>query len=440
MKRILSLLALTAVAACSAGGASSTLPSATLKHTTSAVFKIKVPIAPSSTSSAARRPKYVSYRVQSVVISGSGVGAAGNQIVANLTPTSTGCSGSPITCSVPFVANVGLGESFTVTAYDAANGTGNVLSTGTVTQTISDGAANAITVTLDPLTSFGSVSFAEYIARGPDGNMWFTTAPFANAVLGKIAPDGTITTYTNGGGLSALEGVVAGPDGNLWFTEGGLGNAGKVVKSDTSGNMTAYGGALKYPSGIAVGSDGNLWVAENGYASSGVNGALAKVTTSGGITQYTAANVYPFAITSGQDGNLWYTDLNTAAIGKVTTAGAITVYGAGTVNNARSIAAGPDGNVWFTESGAIGRITPSGTITTYGAGTVSNPSAIALGPDGNLWFTDEGNGDVGTVAPATGVVTEYGGLGSTSFSNSAAFGSDGNLWIAGGNYIERFVL
>jgi streptogramin lyase len=29
------------------------------------------------------------------------------------------------------------------------------------------------------------------------------------------------------------------------------------------------------------------------------------------------------------------------------------------------ITAGPDGNLWFTESGKIGRITPSGTITEF---------------------------------------------------------------------------
>ncbi len=56
------------------------------------------------------------------------------------------------------------------------------------------------------------------------------------------------------------------------------------------------------------------------------------------------------------------------------------------------ITAGPDGNLWFTESGAnaIGMINPtthaisSFTVPTANAG----PYGITAGPDGNLWFTE----------------------------------------------------
>ena len=56
-----------------------------------------------------------------------------------------------------------------------------------------------------------------------------------------------------------------------------------------------------------------------------------------------------------------------------------------------SIAAGPDGDVWFTEAEGdkIGRITPAGTITEYSLPTANScPGGIAAGPDGNLWFTE----------------------------------------------------
>jgi hypothetical protein len=57
------------------------------------------------------------------------------------------------------------------------------------------------------------------------------------------------------------------------------------------------------------------------------------------------------------------------------------------------IAAGPDGNLWFTENSVnqIGRITTTGAITQYPAPTANSvPNGITTGPDGNLWFT-EGN-------------------------------------------------
>lgn len=73
------------------------------------------------------------------------------------------------------------------------------------------------------------------------------------------------------------------------------------------------------------------------------------------------------------------------------------------------IVTGADGNLWFTGQGAIGangcceplrpvpgrigRITPSGVITEFttpnsAGGPVTNPAGIAAGPDGDLWWTE----------------------------------------------------
>ena len=77
--------------------------------------------------------------------------------------------------------------------------------------------------------------------------------------------------------------------------------------------------------------------------------------------------------------------------------GQITEFSTGLNSGSRpsAIAAGPDGNLWFTDAArprAIGRITPAGQITEFSTGlnSGSSPGGIAAGPDGNLWFTDEG--------------------------------------------------
>ena len=52
------------------------------------------------------------------------------------------------------------------------------------------------------------------------------------------------------------------------------------------------------------------------------------------------------------------------------------------------IAAGPDGNLWFTESAVnkIGRITTGGIITEFLVPTASSvPIGITTGPDPQLW-------------------------------------------------------
>ncbi|HSB64441.1 MAG TPA: IPT/TIG domain-containing protein [Thermoanaerobaculia bacterium] len=66
------------------------------------------------------------------------------------------------------------------------------------------------------------------------------------------------------------------------------------------------------------------------------------------------------------------------------------------------IAAGVDGNLWFTNSDFafdtfVGRITPSGQVTTFPLPIGSFPRGIAAGPDGAIWFA---NGyDVGRINP-----------------------------------------
>jgi hypothetical protein len=57
------------------------------------------------------------------------------------------------------------------------------------------------------------------------------------------------------------------------------------------------------------------------------------------------------AIAAGPDGNLWFTDCDTNLIGRITTAGVSTAFGSGLTADSflRGITTGPDGNVWFAE-------------------------------------------------------------------------------------------
>jgi streptogramin lyase len=61
-----------------------------------------------------------------------------------------------------------------------------------------------------------------------------------------------------------------------------------------------------------------------------------------------------------------------------------------TTDGAFAIAAGPDGNLWFTDGSAkIWWITTNGSVTMF---TLSTQDSLLLsivaGQDGNLWFTD----------------------------------------------------
>jgi virginiamycin B lyase len=110
-------------------------------------------------------------------------------------------------------------------------------------------------------------------------------------------------------------------------------------------------------------------------------------------------------IAAGPDGNLWFTEYN--KIGRITPQGAITEFPIPTRESfAMFITAGPDGNLWFTEYvGKIGRITPRGTIAEFPVPHISRCTltapcyidSITTGSDGNLWFTERGWNRIGRI-------------------------------------------
>src|ERR1700724_466959 len=90
------------------------------------------------------------------------------------------------------------------------------------------------------------------------------------------------------------------------------------------------------------------------------------------------------------------------AVGKVALSAAkITEYPVPTAGSSPGvIAAGPDGNLWFTESSAnkIGRISTAGTFTEFSVPTASSsPRGIAVGPDGALWVTEHDADKIGRI-------------------------------------------
>jgi streptogramin lyase len=174
----------------------------------------------------------------------------------------------------------------------------------------------------------------------------------------------------------------------------------------------------------------------------------------------------PSSITTGPDGNLWFTEsffdptsreYSRVQIGMINpTTHAITEFPIPSGDVPRSIAAGPDGNLWFTEShfdptdpalnhgfdkGQIGMINPTThAITEFPVPSSGVPSSITAGADGDLWFTesvaDSGYavGGIGMVDPKTHTIAEFrlppGPVTDTELFDITS-GPDGNLWFTG---------
>lgn len=149
-------------------------------------------------------------------------------------------------------------------------------------------------------------------------------------------------------------------------------------------------------------------------------------------TPVPTAEAEPGNIAAGPDGNLWFTEYKGQKIGRITPAGEISELSVPTANaHPEGIAAGPEGNVWFTErtGDKIGRITPAGEIAEFPLLHPSGqPESIAAGPDGDMWFTEDRGDAIGRITPG-GEVTEFPVPTPESQPMRIAAGPDGDLWF-----------
>jgi len=156
------------------------------------------------------------------------------------------------------------------------------------------------------------------------------------------------------------------------------------------------------PQGLAFGRDGSLWFGQEGATPSEVppdplylgrwkKGRVTAFTKGLGFARGVAPLlVGPHTVIAGPDGRIWYASYN--VVGASTLGGRITRYvvnrGHSNDNSGRNInyiAAGADGNVWFTQwRDVIGRVTPAGQIARYHTG-VQWLGAIATGPGRTVW-------------------------------------------------------
>ena len=154
------------------------------------------------------------------------------------------------------------------------------------------------------------------------------------------------------------------------------------------------------------------------------------------ITEFPAptASSQPFWIAAGPDGNLWFTERLNDKIGEINpTTHAIAEFPVPTANALPDeITAGPDGNLWFAERvGKIGMINPAThAITEFPVPTAKAlPEVISVGPDGNLWFIEADADKIGMINPTTHAIAEFSVPTASAGLTGITAGPDGNLWF-----------
>jgi virginiamycin B lyase len=153
---------------------------------------------------------------------------------------------------------------------------------------------------------------------------------------------------------------------------------------------------------------------------------------------------------TGQDGAVWFST-GTTLVGRITPGGELSTFDTVTTDPPDMsppvyLAAGPDGQMWFTSFGDLGGMAPRADVVgkISGDGKVTKvvlPNAtsetrgilaLTTGPDGNVWITTDSSGTVLRMAPDFSF-SEFKVSDKLALSSSVSIvsGPDGNLWMTG---------
>ncbi len=270
----------------------------------------------------------------------------------------------------------------------------------------------------------------------------FSITMTVDGSAGSIALSVATTTLTPGTPLTQpLTVTVKDAGGNV--ITGTYAKAITLTNSDTSGTFALSTTTVTSSTQIvtlAYNGGASVSTATIGATAPGVpTGSVlsASVALSSVFVEYATATAGagPARMALGPDGAVWFMETGVNKIGRVATSGATSDFAvptAGAVILSSNIANGPDGNLYFTEYGSsnVARITTAGAITEFPipSGAVQ-PSGITSGPDGNVWFSEHGASQIGRLNLPGGSITEFVIPTASSDPSGIVAGPDGALWF-----------
>jgi virginiamycin B lyase len=243
--------------------------------------------------------------------------------------------------------------------------------------------------------------------------------------------------------------IAYGPDGQYWFTlsasSAGPARIGSINPTTLATSFYPLFTPNATVGSIVSGPASDLWFTVVGNTS-GAKYIAAFNPRTDGLAEFSVPNVSGISsLAAGPDGNLWFVDPGNFAVGvfDVATLQATEIF-VNDLDTLSSIVAGPDGNLWFTDThvpdfqypnGVLGAINPTThAITEINIGDFVTPSTITVGPDDDsLWWVQQVNSPVvsgtqlGEFNLATGAVTSHPG----GDVGGLVAGPDGNVWYTG---------
>jgi len=315
-------------------------------------------IVPTASGEAARRvPNYVSASTQSASI-----------VVGSATPVVVNCTA---TCSGTVNAPVGS-DTFSVELYDATNGSGNVLSTGTLTQTIVANTANSVNVTFNGVVNSLAVAIGNVVSPGMAGSVGVTVNALdadGNTIVGpgvyvnaSGAPVTIALSNSDASGNSTLSQTsITQPTTGIELTYTAAFDANPTISASATGFTTANA-AVHFPAPTLTALS----------AVSGVAGNTVNETVTG--TNFVSGNT---SIAAGA--NVTVSSVNVTSSTSLT---ASFVIGGGAAFGSQNVSATTGNGTSGTIPFAIG--TSSIVVTAMTDATPGSPPGTGAGSAGDL--------------------------------------------------------
>lgn len=246
-----------------------------------------------------------------------------------------------------------------------------VLGTGTnsVLRVMPDGSAVAF-----QLPKAGDVGFQ--LAVAPDGTVWVPQS-YRNSVV-ALTPAGSARECALPRKLSGPVATSVGADGSVWISEAG----GQAIARLTNDHFSEYPIGVEGAE-ILASSDGGAWFSVNGAPVLGhvsATGAVEKIPIGGsGVT---------IGLLQTSDGAVWVADFKGDSVVRVATDRTLSHWDTASGAKPQSLAVGPGGAIWFTESGKnhLAVVRGSRVVDEYQTGDW--PDHMVTTADGWAWFTE----------------------------------------------------
>ena len=265
-----------------------------------------------------------------------------------------------------------------------------------------------------------------HITAGPDGNGWFVVSGNSGGnEIGQITPTGTITYFQLDTVLNPV-GITAGPSNELWVTNST--GVARVPIGDPTTEVFTPIADITNGQAITLGADGNLWT--------GSADKIVKVPPAAPATGAAAATVPGMSardVAYGTDNRVWVVDGPGSRIIAMNADGTFTAHPIGG-NNAQGIAAGPGGQVLYSNPGTnphtVGRLTFGAAALTTDLAPGADPTGVTFGLDGAYWVAQTFNQNLARVT-TDGQITTLGPFTAPRDKpRRLAADSGGRIWVS----------